>query len=243
MKVSKPDIPDEKMQFIEKHFLGLLMEAIYFCELSTNSTLKINEKTSFVKISILSAVFAVECAANLLLDMLSLSSKMSEQIDRMPILEKYEFFLLSKNGSVIFDRGCREVQAIQELIKFRNDQVHLTAKASPVVKDKSKPMTFNQEEVKLTNILKLPGSITKLEYSHALTVLQNVDAFFEQYLIRWYGFNIQEVGKIFFDSFISEQSGTFHIQQRSYYDIVPAISKKMGLKFSYLPPPVKPIEP
>ncbi len=235
------DIPDKHVQFTERHFLGILMEAVYFCEFSTNSSLAEPEKKSFLKISILSAVFAVECAANLLIDQISLlSSKLKDQVDKMPTIEKYEFFMLFRNDTTKFDRGCKEVQAIQEMIKFRNNQVHLTSIASQMEKDVSKSMTFQTGEKKMTNVLKLPTSVTQLDYSHALAVLQNVDAFFEKYFISWCKLDKNEVGSILFDFMLSEQKGTFLLQHPSYHKNVPAKTKKMGLRFSYIPSPIEP---
>jgi hypothetical protein len=238
MDVDGPDIPDEETQFTEKHFLGLLMEGVYFCDLSANADFEDTEKRSFIKTSILSNVFAIECAANLLLALLPLSSNLKEQFDRMPTLEKYETFLFFRNKSVAFDRGCKEVQIVKELITYRNSRVHLKAQTSTGVKDTSKLRKYDDVEPKITQILKLPFSVSKLEYSHAVTVLQNVDAFFEKYFIHWCLFSPREVENILFDSLYSKElNAAFTLAEESYERFVPAKTAGMGLRFAYLPPP------
>jgi hypothetical protein len=90
----------------------------------------------FARASVLAASLGIECAANCLLDSLSLSKLLLKDLDKLPPLSKIEACLRIK-GADELDRGRAEVQQISELIKARNDHVH--PKISTIPTEMGKP--------------------------------------------------------------------------------------------------------
>lgn len=81
--------------------------------------------------SILSSILTLESAANALLVSLELGAKFAGELDRLPVLGKYETYLRLSEGAKPFDRGVVEVQSVQELLRARNDYVHSKIKSIP----------------------------------------------------------------------------------------------------------------
>ena len=68
-------------------------------------------------------MLAIESFANCLLSDLNLSGKYAQEIDKLGPIAKVETFL-RENDEEGFDRGCKEVQQVSELVGARNDYVH-----------------------------------------------------------------------------------------------------------------------
>lgn len=78
----------------------------------------------FARTSILSCALSVECFANCLLETLGLPRVTLNDIDRLPTLSKIDSFLrISTSG--LLDRGQSEIAKISDLLKARNDFVHV----------------------------------------------------------------------------------------------------------------------
>lgn len=78
----------------------------------------------FVRSSIINSAFMLECAANCLIDSLGLPKRFYKDIDRLPCISKYEYYLRNINPNRVFDRGCSEVQNIDAFLSIRNAYVH-----------------------------------------------------------------------------------------------------------------------
>src|SRR6267378_5771503 len=66
---------------------------------------------TYTRTSILNTLLLFECGANCCIDALNLPGAFEEDIDKLPFLSKYEFFLSRTNPDARFDRGCKQVQA------------------------------------------------------------------------------------------------------------------------------------
>lgn len=77
----------------------------------------------FARASIISSALVIESCSNCLLNDLNVSKKLNDDLDKLPVLAKYETYLRLSAISA-FDRGDHKVEKIVELIKLRNDFVH-----------------------------------------------------------------------------------------------------------------------
>src|SRR5580700_5759553 len=77
-----------------------------------------------IRSSILNTVLLFECGANCCINSLNLPGTYEADIDKLPFLSKYEFFLGRANADATFDRGCKDVQASVELKSIRDHYVH-----------------------------------------------------------------------------------------------------------------------
>jgi hypothetical protein len=59
---------------------------------------------------------------------LELRGPFEEDIERLPFLSKYQFFLGRIKPDATFDRECKEVRAVRELKPLRDNYVHEMAR-------------------------------------------------------------------------------------------------------------------
>lgn len=89
------------------------------------------EENRSARWSILSAALSVESFANCLLETLSLSKNQFGKLDRLPSIEKIDEYLKRTNEKSL-DRTKSEVKKIIELIRARNDFVHVKTSRTEV---------------------------------------------------------------------------------------------------------------
>ena len=117
----------------ERLFFDLLGDALFFAEQAEAvGRERFHECSRNARVSLLSSLTALECAANSLLERLRNGQGFRDDVDKLPFLSKFELFVgLSRQGAVL-DRGRDEVQAIAELKKLRDFLVHPKRKAAPL---------------------------------------------------------------------------------------------------------------
>jgi hypothetical protein len=103
-------------------FYDLLCDALYQHTLASEITdsYKLNRHA---RSSIISSVLVLECCANSLILSLDIPKKLRDELDKLPLIAKFDSFLRLSNISS-FDRGRNEVEKVFELIKLRNEFVH-----------------------------------------------------------------------------------------------------------------------
>jgi hypothetical protein len=126
----------------------------------------------------LNTVLLFECGANCCLDALKLPGALGEDIDKLPFLSKYEFFLSKIKPGAEFDRGCREVQAVAELKAIRDSYVHARVKKQKYSKVEDMSPDFGK-----TATLKIPRDPARWQSSHAVLALQAANDFFNLFFL------------------------------------------------------------
>lgn len=177
--------------------LRLLTDAIMFCFLSKEST--DNNRYAYARASILNSAFCIEAIANILFEK---ADKLTKRlIDREPALTKYEYYLSLHHPDKSFDRGIKAVQAIEELFRLRNQNVHCRIeKHSIVLKPKDDiELSYQAQGLKDTNILKIPETSLDWESKHAISVLKAVDVFLELYFFEYCGMTGKDVNYLLSD--------------------------------------------
>ncbi len=74
--------------------------------------------------SIIASAFSLECAANAIMSSVELSTKLGDDLDRLPLLSKFDVYLKFTTQDKKLDRGDDRVSKIAELIGIRNEFVH-----------------------------------------------------------------------------------------------------------------------
>src|SRR5438128_2647521 len=119
-------------------FLYLLSDAIDFALSSkekSHDPFTIRPRLS--RAAILNLVFALESAVNCFIDKMNLSRSMYDAIERMRILEKFEFILLVRRPEANLDKGSTVVQAVADLVSLRNSYAHPKVVKFPLILDES----------------------------------------------------------------------------------------------------------
>ena len=224
-----------KAQLILSPFITLVTDAISFCHLAENPSFTRLARASMVRASVLNTVFAIECAANSLLNNLEPSKHIHNQFEKLPVIDKYEAMLLLTSPETKFDRGRAEIQAIQELIKVRNNQVHVKSKQQDMTGKSINEAwwTFEPNSDSKSNILGIPDNSDFWESTHSRYALHSLDHFLELYFIEYSRYKSEQVTAILFSTIIYNDKRTILLNE----DCIEAITlarEDYGLKFQYL---------
>jgi hypothetical protein len=117
----------------ERLFFDLFGDALFFAEQAeVVGRERFHECARNARVSILSSITALECAANSALERIRHGQRFRDDVDKLPFLSKFELFLgLSRLGAVL-DRGRDEVQEVSELKKLRDFLVHPKRRDAPL---------------------------------------------------------------------------------------------------------------
>jgi len=159
---------DRKFRLLLEDSIFLLQEAIKAEEENRNAGMSAAE-WRFTRSSIYSSALLLESAANCCISTLELSKKYFKEIDKLPVISKFEYFLIHKHIENTLDRGCLATQQASELISIRNLIVH--------PKPYKTEWTEGDGNTKLVDLgkttkLKLPKSFFILKNSHGLVALK-----------------------------------------------------------------------
>ncbi|EPV2532126.1 hypothetical protein ACV28K_004712 [Vibrio alginolyticus] len=142
-----------------------------------------------VRASVINTCLLLECGANCLIETLDLPKQFFDDIDKMPFLSKFEFFLNKVNPSQKFDRGALVVQRVKELKTIRDSYVHQKVKKS---KYEIISSTVSEADYGCTEQLKFPRAPKKWRSEHAVSALKAVNDFYNEYLLNWCALNTQQ---------------------------------------------------
>lgn len=136
----------------------------------------------FIRSSVLNTMLLLESAANCLIDALDLPGQFYTDIERLPFLSKYEYFLNTINPGHKFDRGSKEVQLVSELKSIRDFYVHPKVK-----KSKYQEISANTWDTDYgqTKRLKFPREPSRWSRDNAILALKVVNDFFNKYFMEW----------------------------------------------------------
>jgi hypothetical protein len=183
-------------------FITLFSDAIIFCHLSENPALTRSARSSLARASILNSVFTLECAANVLLNGLGLPKEEYVRLERMPVLDKYESMLWMTRPNINFDRGRKEVQAVRELVRIRNAQVHVRTREQEVVAEYVDQFTwkFEAPEKSSRSIVGIPDNSDSWDHGHGQRALKALDDFLKLYLLEYAELSPFEVNVMLFSN-------------------------------------------
>ena len=140
----------------EKQCDILINDTLFFLKASENSIDNDNytDMERYARSSIFNITLLIEASANSCIDSLDLPSQYANDIDRLPILSKYEFFLKTIKPDKIFDRGCIEIQYAKEIISIRRLLVHPKVKRKKLNKIDKNNSEYNFGEFEYTKLSK-----------------------------------------------------------------------------------------
>jgi hypothetical protein len=177
------DIEDREHHL--RTFEDLLYDSVYLLHFAFDTNQDDYEDdviSPFVRSSILNTVLLLECGANCLIDALNLPGQFYNDIEKLPFLSKFEFFLNRVNCVQAFNRGCKEVQAISELKSIRDFYVHPKVKKAKY--EKIAENVWDADFGK-TNLLGFPREPRKWKRKHAILALKCVNEFYNKFFLEW----------------------------------------------------------
>ena len=147
----------------------------------------------FSRSVIINSALLLEAASNALIDTMGISGKYFNDIDKLTVISKFEYYLKIMHKEKKFDRGSLHVQKIQELVGIRNSIVH------------PKPFYRNWEKIDEqksiidfgeTKLLKIPNSFVVLKIDDALNVFKASLSFLNYYFLTLCCYSTEKVRSI-----------------------------------------------
>jgi hypothetical protein len=220
--------------YIANPFTGLVVDAIAFALQAQEADPDSDDAGRCARASIVHSVFSVEAAANSCLEHLSISHKLRDVVERLPTLDKFEFSASLWKPGAAFDRGCRSVQAIAELVDLRNGYVHprKTRKSAEQSAADSGTYTFN---VAATTTGQLRWSRDRLHWNatQAREALRVCLDFLEYYFRQLLQLDEARCDHLLADSFEDGQF-SFTLRTSSWNSVFRRARVELGCDFSTL---------
>ncbi|MDY0748761.1 hypothetical protein SNE35_29960 [Paucibacter sp. R3-3] len=117
-------MPDTHLLY-ERNFDTLLLDSLDFLRRSSDLHEVDDEGQAFARISITYSLLLLEAVANTCLEHLDLSRSVHDEMDRLPVLAKFDFYLRIRFKGRNLDRGSHYVEWLYELKRLRDGLVHL----------------------------------------------------------------------------------------------------------------------
>lgn len=160
----------------ERNFYILFQDAVQFLN---NSDVALDKEDyygmeSCARASIINSTLVLECSANCCLDTLNITNSFKKDLDKLPALSKFEFYLSNKFKDRNFDRGCNEIQNVAELKTIRDLIVHPKVQR---IKWERIDEFRRQADFGTTEKLKLPRTIEEFHRNDALICLRVLCSF------------------------------------------------------------------
>jgi hypothetical protein len=189
---------------------------------------------SYARTAILNTLLLFECGANCCLDALKLPGTYAEDIDKLPFMSKFEFFLNRIKPNAHFDRGCKETQAVAELKKLRDDYVHPKVRKKQYSKADDWGPDFGN-----TNVLQIPNDPDRWQSGHAVLALKTANDFFNLFFLSWCNFDTDTVCELL----LSSNPANIPARSSTAIDCIEGLSRAVqdfGIDFKFLGKRIEP---
>jgi hypothetical protein len=180
-------------------FENLVYDAVYLMYLAHDvdpEQDKDGYQFTYSRSSILNTLLLFECGANCCIDALNLPGQFEDDIEKLPFLSKYEFFLNRIKPKKQFDRGCEQLKAVADLKRVRDSYVHPKVRK----KEYSKVDDFFGPDFKASSFLNIPNDSAHWSGYHAALALKTANDFFNLFFLNWCEFDTDTVCEILLSS-------------------------------------------
>jgi len=213
----------------ERNFDTLLLDSIDFLGRSTDLHEVDDDGQAFARISITYSLLLLEAVANTCLEHLDLNRSVHDEIDRLPVLSKFDFYLRVRFRGRSIDRGSHYVEWLQELKRLRDGLVHLKPHKVEWVGDPDEGMSAEAVRTKSLDIAVNPKFWGK---SDAIKVSRGVHGFLRYFFREQCRYGPARVASLLFSE--SRVPG----DDNHFFPCVPRRLKKrfasMEIDFSYI---------
>ena len=117
-------MPQVKIAY-ERNWDTLLFDSIAFLLNAQEMSPVDDFRQSLARSSILFSILLLEAAANTCIEELDLEGAIHQEIDRLPTVAKFDFYLRSRFRTKKLVRGNYHIQGIRELKQIRDGFVHM----------------------------------------------------------------------------------------------------------------------
>jgi len=158
----------------ERNFDTLLLDSINFLLDAGELHPSDDKGQAFSRASIIYSLLLLEAAANTCIEHLDLERSVHSEIDRLPVLAKFDFYLRTRFSQRSIERGARQIESLKELRSLRDGMVHLKAHKVDWIGD---PEAGMSAEAVRTKSLKVATNPKFWDIADATSTARGVHAF------------------------------------------------------------------
>tara|TARA_B100001059_G_scaffold69186_1_gene66217 strand:+ start:205 stop:873 length:669 start_codon:yes stop_codon:yes gene_type:complete len=167
----------QKIEIINKAFFEQLNDAVFLVKCCEDIP---NGEGTFSRQAIITSILCLESAANCFMYAIPCTKVMKNALDKLSLVDKYEYLYMSIIESKSINRGSPYFQKLSELVKVRNRYVH----SKPSIEilppnETSKPILDGEK----SQYLKLPTDPQSWQLKDAKNVVKYVCDFIDHFLI------------------------------------------------------------
>jgi len=192
---------------IESPFINLFVDATALAQFAEElGPQQFQKAARFARASISSSVLSIECAANCCIAQLSNGGGFRKDVDKLPFLSKFEVYLGLNYPGRTLDRGCTEIQKVQELKSIRDRLVHPKRKTGSIrmKKEVKEGQTLCECDFGIWEANEIKRSERGWNHEDAVKVLRATTSFLDFYFLELCEFNHNQTCKILMDGWVTE---------------------------------------
>lgn len=179
----------------DRNFDTLLFDSIDMLRYSLDHSNDFDFRNTLARSSMINSILLLELSANVCIESLELEKSISNEIDRLPILGKFDFYLRSNFRNKKLERGRIEIEGVRELKKLRDGYVHMKPHKLEWQMEKDGTGTADLDKTNKLNISKNPSG---WDGESALKTMQTVHNFLMFFFIEKCKFNPTKVSSLLF---------------------------------------------
>ncbi len=179
----------------ERNFDTLLLDSIYFL-LQSRTVGPYNDRSqALARASITFSLLMLEAAVNTCIENLDLAPSFHNDIDRLPIMAKFDLYLQTRFRGKSLPRGAHQIEWLKELKGLRDGLVHLKTQRVHWVGPEDGEQTA---DIPATKSLKISTNPTSWGEQDAIAVARGVHGFLSFFFKDCCKFNSRKVASLLF---------------------------------------------
>jgi len=207
----------EDIRLVDQRALTLVVDiAVLLTESEKNKGMWLG--SAFARSAITNAALLLECVSNSCLGSLPITTRLLDELDRLPTLSKLDYYLFSRTSKHI-DRSCRETELAGDVLKLRDHIVHPKLKPGFFARD-GEELYADYGTTKALGI-----ALDNREWTHqdGMKVADAATAFLRLYFLDWCGHDKGNATRVLVcrERDILQQEQAMWVQmRRAEYDLI-----------------------
>ncbi len=177
----------------DRNFATLLFDSVEMLFRSRGEPYRDVYHQTFARSSMLFSMLMLEAVANTCIEALDLESSIFREIDMLPVLAKFDFYLRTKFRNKRLERGISVIEGIKELKRLRDGFVHLKPHK---VEWRRMADDSGIAQVERTKVLKIAKNPQFWEAEDAVATMKGVHDFFNYFFKSKCNYNPTRVASL-----------------------------------------------
>ncbi len=212
----------------DRNFDTFLFDSIEMLFHSMDPDIDYDFRNTLARSSMFNSMLLLELSANICIETLELEGAVSNEIDRLPVIAKFDFFLRTNFRDKKLERGITEVDGIRELKILRDLFVHM----KPHKLEWEMEGDTGSAQMDTTKLLGIPKNPKGWDIDTAIITMKTVHSFLKYYFKVKCRFNSEKVGSFLLSE--SEIPGKEHYPMPHFYKTARKRLLDLGVDLNYI---------